>query len=1072
MSKKLFFILLVVCLAAVGPAFAQLTPEGRINGKVVDNQGNPLPGVSVSAASPKLIGKAVATTDAAGVYRLMALPSGAYEITFTIQGFKTLIRKGILLELSQTLALNVTLEEATVEEQVTVIGKSPLIDVKSTVKGQTMTKETYLTLPRGRAFDSLISTIPGVQNEDVSAGISVDGASGAENVWFADGADMTDFHLGTKGQNVVLELLDEVKVTASGYNAEFGGSMGGVINVITRSGGNQFHGDILAFYENNSQLMQGYSRDYLQQNIDDYTIWEYANNDTDYFNGGKDRDSYNRYELVFSLGGYIIKDKLWFFGSLNPVYYKTAALRDFNYREGPFSTFTNTNHDYNGSLRLTAAPLKGFRLSASYINNFTKYLGAVPSIQGYDDENYQWAQEGFHYPNWTAALTADYSAGNNLLITYRGGIHTQNQDNQGIMPPDASTYNFNYSNSRYASDPFYVANPDLIHSSGWTDAGTFREVKRRLQEKISNNIDVSYFLSWSGEHALKAGFGYSYLHEDVYEATTHPRVYMGWGRTTYALGDAIGVGADPTLPNDDPNPAYGQYGYYYIRGSWTQPVNGGAWNIHADNFSAYIQDSWTIKNRLTVNFGLRAESQYIPSMTTELYPDFTDKPIKFDMTDMLAPRLGVVYDVFGDSSLKVFGSYGIYYDVMKLYMAELTFGGWKRVQDYYSLNTPDYRLIAASGEFDDRTSQEAGGTYIGSLDFLPPSFGRVDPNLKPTAQREISFGAEKKLSENLSLSVRLVNKHLLRTIEDVGAWETVNNEDGTTSWTETFYVANPGYGWSLPESQGGKFSDTWTDPGEDGELGTEDDGQTYPMWATPKATRDYYGLNISLEKRFSHNWQGGINYTLSQVVGNYSGLASSDEVGGGVGRVGPNVEQYYDDYYIMYDAKGYVLNGPLGQDRSHYLKAYGSYAFPFGLTVGLVAYGRSGLPLTSKLYLNDRYIYPENRADRGRLPFTFWADLYLEYSLKIGAKSRAAINLQLNNMTNTRTVQSDEMTLNLDGIYATDAEILGGTLANNYTGPPPARGAGLFLDYVRKSLHLESPGLKKAVPSPPAGAPA
>ena len=263
MNKRLFILALII-LSTVGLTFAQLTPEGRINGRVVDKQGAPLPGVGVEAVSPKLIGKAVAVTDANGVYRLMALPSGTYEITFTLQGFKTLIRKGILLELSQTIALDVTLEEATLEEQVTVVGQSPLIDVKSTVKGQVMTKETYMSLPRGRTFDSLISTIPGVQNESITGGISVDGASGAENVFFVDGADMTNFHLGVEGQNVVLELLDEVKVTASGYNAEFGGSMGGVVNVISRSGSNEFHGDLMGYYENHSRLMYGYARDYLE----------------------------------------------------------------------------------------------------------------------------------------------------------------------------------------------------------------------------------------------------------------------------------------------------------------------------------------------------------------------------------------------------------------------------------------------------------------------------------------------------------------------------------------------------------------------------------------------------------------------------------------------------------------------------------------------------------------------------------------------------------------------------------------------------------------------------------------
>jgi hypothetical protein len=1011
MKNKLLFLLLIICVLTAGTAFAQVTPEGKITGKVIDNQGSPLPGVTVEATSPKLVGKASTVTDGNGIYRIMALPSGTYNITYTLAGFDTLIRKDVTLDFSQTLALNVTLEQTTVAEQVTVVGQAPMIDVKSTTKGQVMTKETFLSLPRGRAFDSLVSTIPGVTNEDTTAGISVDGATGAENVFYADGADVTNFHVGVKGQNIVLELVDEVKVTASGYNAEFGGSMGGVINVITRAGGNEFHGDLMTFYENNSQLMRGHARDYIRQNLDDYTLWEYVNNDTLYFNGGKDRDKYNRYEGVLSLGGYIIKDKLWFFAALNPVYDQTAAKRDFNYRQGPFSTFKNKNTDLNGSFKLSAAPFAGFRIGASYINNFSKYRGALPDIRGFSNEFYEYGKEGYSYPNWTAAVNADYSVGNNLLISYRGGWHQTDTTDPQVVPPDHSTYYFNSGNTAYASDPFFVANPDLVHPSWWTNADTFRVLSKNLEEKISNNLDLSYYLNFMGEHALKAGFGYTYLHENYDQASIHPRVYMAYNKTYWGLDNPVGVGADPS------SPYYGKYGYYYIRGSWTQPINGGKWNIHANNYSAFIQDSWTIKNRLTINFGLRAESQYIPSMTTDKsYANFTDKPIKFDMMDMLAPRLGLVYDVFGDSSLKVFGSFGIYYDVMKLYMAELTFGGWKRKQDYYALKDPDWTKIAASGEFADKASQQAGNTYAGSLDFLPPSFGRVDPNLKPTAQREISFGAEKKLTEDISLSVRLVNKSLLRTIEDVGALAWVTDPvSGVKSLEENFWIVNPGFGWSLPESKGGRFAEG--------------------LWPTPKAKRNYYGVNLALEKRFSNNWQGGFNYTWSRIVGNYSGLASTDEVGydyAGVGRLGPNVELYYDDWYIMYDAMGKNLDGPLPQDRTHFFKAFGTYSFPFGLTVGVVGYGRSGFPVTTKLYMNNRWMLVNNRGDMGRLPFTFWADLYLDYTFKIGDKYRASINLQVNNVTNTKTVQSKIYTVNLDGIYVDNAQILDGTLARDY----------------------------------------
>ncbi|MDH7493818.1 MAG: TonB-dependent receptor, partial [Candidatus Saccharicenans sp.] len=568
--------------------------------------------------------------------------------------------------------------------------------------------------------------------------------------------------------------------------------------------------------------------------------------------------------------------------------------------------------------------------------------------------------------------------------------------NQRILPPPHSTFYFYTSNYVFQTDPFFQAHPDLLHYAYWTDSSIYLETKKRLYEKISANLDFTYYLSLAGEHAWKAGVQFIQLHEDVLDYSPYPRVYLYWNRTSYALGFPVGVGAPPD------SPYYGPYGYYYIRSGWTSPY-GGVWNARSNNWALYLQDSWTIKDRLTINFGLRSETEYIPSFTDDpLYADIK-KPVNFSFADKLAPRLGLVYDVFGDSSLKLFGSYGIYYDVMKLYIAVLSFGGWKHKRDFYALKDPDWTQIASSGQLDDRASQEYNNTYAGTLDYLPPSFDRIDPKLKPAAQSEISFGAEKKLMEDLSLSVRLVHKHLIRTIEDVGALEWVDD-----TLREIFYICNPGYGYSLPVSQGGKFADEY--------------------WPVPKAKRDYYALNISLEKRFSRNWQGGLNYTLSRVQGNYSGLSSADEDG----RNAPNVTLYYDDWFMAYDVYGNVLKGPLPHDRTHYIKAYGSYVFPFGLTVGLTAYGRSGLPLTTRLYMNNRYIYPENRADLGRLPFTVWADIFVEYAYKFAGKYSVAVNLQVNNFLNTKTIQSKITDLNRNSIWADDEEILDGTLANNY----------------------------------------
>jgi len=224
--------------------------------------------------------------------------------------------------------------------------------------------------------------------------------------------------------------------------------------------------------------------------------------------------------------------------------------------------------------------------------------------------------------------------------------------------------------------------------------------------------------------------------------------------------------------------------------------------------------------------------------------------------------------------------------------------------------------------------------------------------------------------------------------------------DAQGNYSEQYYIANPGEGWTRPVSQGGKFSDDF--------------------WPAPKAKREYLGLNLGLEKRFSNNWQGGFNYTWSQMKGNCGGLSSSDESG----RNSPNVERYWDLWFERYDIHGQPLDGILPSDRSHYFKAYGSYAFPFGLTVGVVGYGRSGLPKTTTLSFNDMQMFPDGYYNTGeRLPFVFTADLYLEYNLRILKKYSINLNATITNFTNTSTISSYSMQYNYDMLRMTDEQL-------------------------------------------------
>ena len=248
---------------------------GRIIGTVTDDQGQTLPGVTIEATNPKMVGKANSLTDTSGVYRLLALPSGIYRITFTLQGFNTVVRDGIVLSLGQTLTVDISMEVGAIEEAVTVIGEAPLIDVKSAAKGMTMNKETFESLPKGRNFDTLVSVIPGVRNEKYLGGISVDGASGSENSYYIDGMNTNDMFSGLNNQGAAFEFVEEVQIKASGYQAEFGGAMGGVINVITRSGGNEYHGALIGYYSGSALMTK--ERDTLRLNPFDATKAEYVN---------------------------------------------------------------------------------------------------------------------------------------------------------------------------------------------------------------------------------------------------------------------------------------------------------------------------------------------------------------------------------------------------------------------------------------------------------------------------------------------------------------------------------------------------------------------------------------------------------------------------------------------------------------------------------------------------------------------------------------------------------------------------------------------------------------------------
>jgi hypothetical protein len=215
---------------------------GSIQGVVKDSSGGVLPGVTIEARSPSVVGVSMAVTDSRGEYRFPALPSGVYEITATLQGFAVKHIPDTQLQLGQILKVDVTLQVASLAESVLVTAESPIIDVKQNAASASITREITDLIPKGRDFTSVVTTAPGANDETKAGGLQIDGSSGSENRFIVDGMDTTALRTGVSNKTVYTDFLAEVQVKSSGYAAEYGGSTGGVISAITKSGGDTFHG--------------------------------------------------------------------------------------------------------------------------------------------------------------------------------------------------------------------------------------------------------------------------------------------------------------------------------------------------------------------------------------------------------------------------------------------------------------------------------------------------------------------------------------------------------------------------------------------------------------------------------------------------------------------------------------------------------------------------------------------------------------------------------------------------------------------------------------------------------------
>ena len=937
----------LLCVLALSlPVLAQ-EQTGSITGIVKDTSGAVLPGVTVEAKS--LATGAIASTivtDGSGAFRFIGLRPGKYEVTAKLQGFTPAKMENIDLRLGQILTVDLALAVGGVAETVSVTAESPIIDTKQAARQSNIREEQIALLPHGRDFTTLATQAPGANNEAKLGGLSIDGASAGENRYIVDGAETTNLQSGLSGKNLIVDFVDEVQIKSSGYTAEYGGAMGGVISAVTKSGTNDYHGVALLNFEGSGLSGNQYlnATGVLTNSLTLRTALTDSNT-SEYVSYPK--DDRTRYEPGLAIGGPIVTDKMWFFGAYQPALTHYERTVDTTTAQNPAAASSLTKQDQQTqyiTANQTSQISNNIRTRVAFNDSWAQTKGVLATPNGLDPAGTNYSK-GTKFPNWALSGDLNYVMTPKFVLGFRGGYYTSDI-NDFNAPTDPRFTWTTTNNVNYLDVP-----ASLQRGTGFSSfpSNSAFASDHDQQTRAFFHADGTTYLHAAGEHQIKFGVQADRLGNDVLTGELRQRVTIRWN-------------------SELPDYGRGTYGYYSVRSQDADPTKGfitsGA--VHSTNVGLFVQDAWTLNNRLTVNAGLRTEREEVPSYSSGLDANGNAIPkfgIKFGFQDKLAPRVGAAYDLAGDGKWKAFASWGVFYDIFKLELPRGSFGGDKWIEYYYTLDTYDWPNLVPSG-----CPPACPGTFLTSTNFRLPSFGAdsLEPNLKPMKSEEFTAGLDHELNATMAVGVHYVHKQLDRAVEDTGFL--------TPKGDEGYVIANPSEG--LTSLAYGN-----------------------PAVAMPKPKRQYDSVEFYADKRFADNWSLRASYLWSRLYGNYSGLTQSDENG----RTSPNVGRGYDYPAMMFLGNGQPSYGSLATDRPHQFKAQAIYQLNMGTALGLNEYLSSGLPVTRELGILPTSNYPVQylgRGSDGRTDKFAQTDLYVQHPFKFGGGRRLELNFTVFNLFN------------------------------------------------------------------------
>jgi len=967
-----WFFLACACAGLLTANVALAAENGVLTGTIIDASTRvPVPNAVVTITSPALQGEQIVVTDIAGNYRVPQLPPGEYTVRVDDSDHKPLSRSGLTLRTSSTIRLNLALMPENLTMVIEVAAKLPTIDIGSATTGLVVDSETAHRLavaPPGtrasavRSFESLGALAPGAHAG--ATGVAFSGSTPYENRFQVDGISVGSATYGNNDLQLSLEFVKEVNIATGGYMPEYGRSTGGVFDVVTKSGGNEFHGSVFgsitpgAFEGQRKPVRSEGTVVAVDQKL------------------GALRD------FGFDVGGPIKKDKLWFYAGLN------VALQDINVARSLNRLMYETNPDGSLVLDGNGRPIRlrdeyGFQQTETIEGATRNYIASKETLQYIGKLTYQphpshtltlsiigspwrsggdgrisiWEDSGTLATVNTAYLEGQYEAfahresaimntvllklsssflEKKLLLDATVGYH-QHYSNR--LPSDGTGIGSGQGLERVpgikwtrGAPPHTIADFENLPANsgceprGSTDViycpvqgyltggpGNINETK---QHRWQGRAIVTYVAKALGQHVIKAGIDF-----EVSEST-FARANSGglWFSETYD-GSAWQVWRIGTLTS--PSSVY-------------VPELQSATSYGAI-FGAFVQDSFTFLDKFTVNAGVRYDGQTMSS----------SEGVGMVLPSQWSPRIGGIYDFTGQGKSKIFANYARYYQHIPLDMAN-----WLFTQRPFTLSVVPKTICNPQDPSTFAACADAGnGLPIGAphspnrqWGFFAGDRAPVDPDIEAQSMDEIVAGGEYQILDDSRLGVNYTHRSLAQVVENM------SRDEGTS-----YLIGNPGYGAAAD---------------------------------FPKATRDYDAFTLFFQKSFSQGWLALASYTASYLRGNYDG--------------GSNTSANFDLLSLTENR-----TGPLQGDRRHSIKLFGAKEFvlPKNVRVNLGASytGTSGAPLNvygAHPYYGPGAAFILPRGSGGYLPWIHSVDTNLAIGYKLGKSSTLSVTIDVFNLFN------------------------------------------------------------------------